>query len=123
MIIVISKEGNVIQKNVKNYNNLYTICNYRNDTNFEMLYSWKNEYYLYGKKTGRSGYENSYKFPNINEQYYGTLCIIKKKGDDFNSLTLNEWENYCNNYDKPFIEPVIKFQNNKELTYEDYESE
>ena len=98
MIILVSKEGVITQKNIKSYNTLYMICNYRNDTNFELLNSWNNEYYLYGKKIGRSGYENTYVFPNNNTQYYGTLCITKKKNDEYIPLTLNEWTNFYTNY-------------------------
>ena len=58
MIITITKNGEISQRNIKNYNSLHSICNYRNNTNFELIQEWDNTYYLYGKKIGRIGYEN-----------------------------------------------------------------
>ena len=71
MIITISKNGELTQRVVKSYNNLYSICNYRNNANFDLLYNWENTYYLYGKKIGRAGYENSYIFRELSEKYSG----------------------------------------------------
>jgi hypothetical protein len=98
MILTINKNGEITQRNIKNYDNLYSICNYRNDNNFELLHVWNNEYYLYGKNAGRSGYENNYKMPSpVNNQlYYGTLCIIKKKENMYLPLTLEEWTSFYN---------------------------
>lgn len=98
MILTINKNGEITQRNIKNYDNLYSICNYRNDNNFELLHVWNNEYYLYGKNAGRSGYENNYKMPLPlnNELYYGTLCVIKKKEDVYVPLTLQDWTSFYN---------------------------
>ena len=38
MILTINKNGEITQRNIKNYENLYSICNYRNNNNFELLY-------------------------------------------------------------------------------------
>ena len=129
MILTINKNGEITQRNIKNYDNLYSICNYRNNNNFELLYVWNNEYYLYGKNNGRSGYENNYKFPNITEVFYGNLCIIKQVNNEYMSLTIKEWDNFCNKpltntiIDKNTIEDIDKIINDVELTYEEYEIE
>jgi hypothetical protein len=62
MILTINKNGTITERNIKNYDNLYSICNYRNNNNFELLHNWNEEYFLYGKKNGRTGNENSYNF-------------------------------------------------------------
>ena len=140
MILTINKNGEITQRNIKNYENLYSICNYRNNNNFELLYVWNNEYYLYGKNNGRSGYENNYKMPLPinNELYYGTLCIIKKKDENYVPLTLNEWNQFYNKLmnneehindvttDEEFTsseEEYIIHKQTKDLTYEEYEQE
>lgn len=131
MILIISKSGEISQKNIKSYENLYSLCNYRNNNNFELLHTWNNEICLYGKRSGRSGYENNYKFPIPleNEQYYGTLCIIKKINDNYAPITLNEWTNIYNkmmgqeNTTNILNSPIINYINDKELTHEEYETE
>jgi hypothetical protein len=125
MIITIAKNGELTQRVVKNYNNLYSICNYRNNTNFELLYTWDNKYYLYGKKLGRAGYENNYIFCELSEKYYGTLCIIKKINEEFEPLTIDEWNTF---YNKTVDNSLNESTNNsiindKELIKEEYEEE
>ena len=149
MILIINKNGSITQKNIKSYENLYSVCNYRNNNNFELLHDWDNEIFMYGKKSGRSGYENNYSFPKPieNERYYGTICIIKKINDNYVPITLSEWTKFYNkimgisitntdlNIDNSTTTTNIivntcdinqKYysnMNNKELTYEEYESE
>ena len=134
MILTINKNGTITERNIKNYDNLYSICNYRNNNNFELLHNWNEEYFLYGKKNGRTGNENNYNFTDITEKYYGTLCIIKKINNEYESLSINEWSEF---YNKQLdnsssinnIEPISQIKeiddilNDIELTYEEYEVE
>jgi hypothetical protein len=91
-IIVIEKDSAIYEKNIKPImlTKLYSVCGYRTNKDFEKLHEWKfdeNTYELYGKKSGKKDKENNFKFPDINETYYGSLCIIKKNG----SISLDEW--------------------------------
>jgi len=122
--IIIEKDGCLTNKLIKQPDKLYTLCNYRNDNCFLNLYSWnlKNyTYELYGKKNGRINFKNNYVFMNeIEENYYGNLCIIKKDKDkNIMDLTIEEWNNlYC---------PIKKNDNividEKELEKENFISE
>lgn len=85
-ILLIEKDGNIIEKNVKSLEKMYSFCGYRTNKDFEQLCQW-DTYELYGKKTGKKDKENKYKF-STNDKYYGTLCIIKKN----DSITLDEWK-------------------------------
>lgn len=132
-VILIEKDGNIYEKNIKSLEKLYSVCGYRSNKDFEKLYEWefdKNIYELYGKKIGKNDKENSYKFPNISEPYYGVLCIVKNNG----SITLDEWnifymsfvstsesnETDCEESDEDF-HPQYKYDD--ELNYEEYEEE
>ena len=132
-VILIEKDGNIYEKNVKSLDKLYSICGYRSNKDFEKLYEWEfdtNIYELYGKKIGKNDKENSYKFPTITETYYGALCIVKNNG----SITLDEWnifymsfvstsesnETDCEESDEDF-HPQYKYDD--ELNYEEYEEE
>jgi hypothetical protein len=85
-ILLIEKDGNIIEKNVKSLEKMYSLCGYRTNKDFEKLYQW-DTYELYGKKTGKKDKENQYSFPT-NDKYYGTLCIIKKN----DSITIDDWK-------------------------------
>ena len=76
--------------------------------------------------------------PINNELYYGTLCIIKKKDENYVPLTLNEWNQFYNKLmnneehindvttDEEFTsseEEYIIHKQTKDLTYEEYEQE
>ena len=132
-VILIEKDGNIYEKNVKSLDKLYSICGYRSNKDFEKLYEWEfdtNIYELYGKKNGKNDKENSYKFPTITETYYGVLCIVKNSG----SITLDEWnifymsfvstsesnETDCEESDED-SRPPYKYDD--ELNYEEYEEE
>lgn len=140
MILIINKNGEITQKNIKSYENLYSVCNYRNNNNFEVLHVWNNELYLYGKKSGRAGYENNYEFPFPinNEQFYGTLCIVKQIQDEYVPITLSEWTTIYNKmmgntsdeivHNEVKNEPINTIYNKiylteKELTHEEYDTE
>jgi hypothetical protein len=101
MFLTIGKNGELSQNsNTKQYtpNNLYFACNYRNNTNFEKLCCWNNEYELYGKRIGKAGTENTYEFPTPvdAELFFGTLCIIKTKDGVMEPLTIGEWLSFYN---------------------------
>ena len=134
MIITITKNGEISQRNIKNYNSLHSICNYRNNTNFELIYEWDNTYYLYGKKIGRLGYENIYEFPEpIKDTLFGTVCIVKKVNDEYVPLSISEWtEFYEKNMgieiksgqsNKNTEQTIELFIHDKELEKEEYEPE
>jgi hypothetical protein len=66
-VILIEKDGTMIEKNIKSLDKLYSICGYRSTKDFEKLHQWEfdqNVYELYGKKIGKYDKENNYKFPN-----------------------------------------------------------
>ena len=85
-ILLIEKDGNIIEKNVKSLEKMYSFCGYRTNKDFEQLAQW-DTYELYGKRTGKKDKENKYRF-STNDKYYGTLCIIKKN----DSITIDEWK-------------------------------
>ena len=141
-VILIEKDGNLNEKNIKTIDKLYSICGYRSNKDFEKLHEWEfdnNIYELYGKKIGKQDKENSFKLPKIElkEKYYGVLCIIKKNG----SITLDEWNmlymSFTNKNEKglddissettysetDIDEPTVIFNMEDELNYEEYEEE
>ena len=134
MIITITKNGEISQRNIKNYNSLHSICNYRNNTNFELIYEWDNTYYLYGKKIGRLGYENIYEFPEpIKDTLFGTVCIVKKVNDEYFPLSISEWTEFyeknkgieikSSQSNKNTEQTIELFIHDKELEKEEYEPE
>ena len=121
-IILIEKDGTFTEKKVKTIEKLYTLCNYRNNNNFELLYTWKNDcdYELYGKRKGKSACENKAILPSPlqEEQFYGTLCLLKKVNNNYVNITLNEWKNIR------VVDIEEKFvPDEQELTKEEYEDE
>ena len=121
-IVMIEKDGTFIEKKVKTIEKLYTLCNYRNNNNFELLYTWKNDcdYELYGKRKGKSACENKAILPSPlqEEQFYGTLCLLKRVNNNYVNITLNEWKNIR------IVDTEEKFvPDEKELTKEEYEDE
>ena len=100
-ILLIEKDGNIIEKNVKSLEKMYSLCGYRTNKDFEQLCQW-DTYELYGKKIGKKDKENKYSF-NTNDKYYGTLCIIKKN----DSITLDEWKLfYISKMKDSIVEPT-----------------
>lgn len=94
--LVIEKDGTLKISNIKNIDKLYSVCNYRNDTNFEVLYTWKNtliNYELYGKKKMKGSIKNNYQMPHPidKELYYGALCVIKKMNQEIVNMTMEDW--------------------------------
>jgi len=119
---MIEKDGIFTEKKIKSVEKLYSICNYRNNNNFELLYTWRSDstYELYGKRKGKSACENNVILPSPlkEDQYFGTLCILKKTNNQIVNLTLNEWNTIKLDV---VLEEVIPDE--KELTKEEYEPE
>lgn len=149
--LLIEKDENLKITNIKDINKLYYVCNYRNDNNFELLYTWKNlnvNYELWGKKKTKGAIKNIYQlpYPIDKEIYYGTLCVIKKIDNEIVNITLDDWcsvitfnqlkktekgdkineTTHLNNNAEETEENIVKtlLQNrDKELTHEEYEEE
>jgi hypothetical protein len=101
--LLIEKDGIIKITNIKNQDKLYSICNFRNDTNFEVLYTWKNtlvSYELYGKKKMKGSVKNNYQlpYPIDKEVYYGTLCVVKKINQDIVNMTMEDWTLIMNRF-------------------------
>ena len=130
-IIIIDKNSNLTQRQVKSFDKLYTSCNYRNSNNFELIHSWtknQNTYELHGKKNKKLNNENTYIFKDISNIFYGNLCIIKKINDEPSDLTINEWSEFNGENveeDEIVEEQYIPYtvSDDKELVHEEYESE
>jgi len=119
-LLVIDKSGEVQEKQIqiKGVDRLYSVCNYRNEDGFEELHSWRQSSYtlrLYGKRKGKTNYENKGVFPQPihQELFYGNLCLMKKCGEDPQSITVEEWNQ--------FIESKETKVECKELKKEEYE--
>jgi hypothetical protein len=101
--LLIEKDGNIKIADIKNVDKLYSICNYRNDTNFEVLHTWNNEimkYELYGKKKTKGSIKNNYQmpYPIDKEIYYGSLCVIKKMNNSIVNMTMDDWVLIISNF-------------------------
>lgn len=88
LVIVIKKDGSFKGESVEE---LYKCCKYKSDKDFVKLHQWEN-YELWGKSKGKAGNENKCELPMLNDIFFGTLCVHKKKSD----LTLDEWLNWYN---------------------------
>ena len=140
-IILIEKDGTLVQKQVKSFDKLHTTCNYRNNNNFELLHTWNVcsdiTYELYGKKTKKLNNENSYTFTGFQNVFYGSLCLVKKTNNEPTSITMKEWENFNGTFEVAFqdetTEDVLEsdeseeipytVSDDKELIHEEYEEE
>jgi hypothetical protein len=141
--LLIEKDGILKIVNIKDKTKLYSICNFRNNNNFELLYTWKSSVYnyeLYGKKKSKGTVKNIYimPYPIHKEVFYGSLCVIKKMEKDIVSMTMNDWNLICNKElvldndnlenndineeEKDTFQQLLK-NRGKELTHEEYEYE
>ena len=98
-IILIKKNGDLEEKNVKNINQdqIYKFCNYKNNNDFKCLNVFKNKSYnyeIYGKTKGKANHENKYELPPPIDQelFFGTLVILKKNDENYCNISLEEWE-------------------------------
>jgi hypothetical protein len=137
-IILIEKEGTLVQKQVKSFDKLHTTCNYRNNNNFELLHTWTVTteviYQLFGKKIKKLNNENCYTFQGIQDIYYGNLCIVKRTNNEPTSITISEWESFHGTFcvqsseTNEVVEPEVEeipytVSDDKELVHEEYEEE
>ena len=119
-ILIIHKSGIIEEQIIDPNVQLFTICNYRNGTNFELLNTYSDIYEIYGKRKGKVGTENKYEFP-LKEIYFGKVCIIKRGSNcTYSNLTLIEWNNIKNDTYSSEDNEVI---NDNELLPEEYEEE
>ncbi|MBI96722.1 hypothetical protein CL656_06225 [bacterium] len=101
--VIVNKNTDLICKKIKNFDKKYTLCNYKNDKDFEQLHTYKDingykkyKVELYGKKKGRANSENKYEFapPIDNELYFGNILLLmkNKETDEYEDLTKEVWE-------------------------------
>lgn len=100
--VIVKKNGDIQSLFVKNLEvkDLHKKCNFKSESNFCQLHSWKykkNNISVYGKNIGRHNHINKYEFPPPidNLLIYGNCILVKTDGDDTNNymdLTTDEWE-------------------------------
>ena len=117
-ILLLEKNGKVTPKDIKNEERLFATCHYRNEEGFEELHRWPHQggvLSLYGKRKGKSPYENHAVLPDPLRQslFYGTLCLVKRS-PELVSFTEEEWNQFTVEDVKP---------EEKELKKEPYEPE
>jgi len=105
-VVQILKTGELASQNLKklDYSELYKLCGYKNNNNFNRISTWKFEMCyisLFGKDKGRANSENKYDLPPPldNELYFGKLLLVKHNEEEFNfnelcDLSLEEWNNH-----------------------------
>lgn len=101
-IIVIDKNGNIKNDLLQDINLLYKNCNYRNDNDFNLIYKWNYDIYiyeLYGKTKGKKINKNMKYLPTyINDELYGKICILKKDlNNNITHFNIEEWDLWYNN--------------------------
>ena len=121
-VLLLEKTGNVVAKEIKGMERLFAACHYRNEEGFEELHQWPHQgavYVLYGKRKGKTPYENHATLPDPLSQslFYGTLCLLKKVNQELASMTIDEWNKFMDST----VEDVKPEE--KELKKEEYEPE
>ena len=111
-IVLISKEGTVETKTVKNldFSSIFKKCSFRNDKDFDFRHMWKvklnKEQYniaFYGKNKGFANTENKYDLPPPLDStlFFGKCLLIRLKddadpknfsSDEINDFNSEEWE-------------------------------
>ena len=88
-IIVIEKNGNVKETNIKEYNqvDLYKKANFKSSDGFILHHKWnieKNTIAIYGKINGKAGQENKYEFPPPidNILFFGGCVLVSENPSD-----------------------------------------
>jgi hypothetical protein len=132
-IVLIDREGQLTEKNVKGVDKLWGVCKYRNETHFEQLHQWEDGVELHGKRVGKSNYLNTVKFPAPLEHdlFYGTMCLIKRNPTtkDVEPFTLQQAQQFLSfepsvlNTVASATPPTIETTDDKELGHEEYEPE
>jgi hypothetical protein len=103
-ILIVQKDGNIKETNVKQISEeeLYKKAGFRTGDGFKVYTTWTVEnvndktYHLsvYGKTDGRANQENKYEFPPPidNTLFFGNCVIVNKSGEQFDHLTVEEWD-------------------------------
>jgi hypothetical protein len=106
-IIVIEKNGNVKETNIKEYNqvDLYKKANFKSSDGFILHHKWnieKNTIAIYGKINGKAGQENKYEFPPPidNILFFGGCVLVSENPSDLTNikdLRITEWNKIYEN--------------------------
>lgn len=129
-IIIIEKNGDIKNTLIDDINRLYKFCNYRNNNDFKLIYTWNYNIYiyeLYGKTKGKKINKNMTKLPSyISNELYGNICIIKKDlNNNLSQLNTKDWELWYNNIFNETKTATIENEKiyTDKLYYEVYDSE
>ena len=128
-IIIVEKSGELKELNYKNDDKgeLYKMGGFKHDKGFECEVSWELKstdkktynYNVYGKKTGKTNYENKYDFPPPidNTLFFNNCLITKTRKGKFYDLTLEEWFTV---YEELFggFEDLVSEEESEEEEYE-----
>jgi len=98
-IILVEKNATLKTLTVKDFkeSELFTKCGFKKSEDFQKQTKWTCNGYevsVYGKKNGRANNENKYDFPPPIDSivFFGTCCIVAKKHEKMENLTLELWE-------------------------------
>jgi hypothetical protein len=98
-IILVEKNATLKTLTVKDFKeaDLFKKCGFKKSEDFQKQTQWTCNGYevsVYGKKNGRANNENKYDFPPPIDSvmFFGTCCIVAKKLEKMENLTLDLWE-------------------------------
>jgi len=98
-IILVEKNATLKTLTVKDFkeSELFKKCGFKKSEDFQKQTKWTCNGYevsVYGKKNGRANNENKYDFPPPIDSivFFGTCCIVAKKHEKMENLTLELWE-------------------------------
>ena len=95
-VLIINKNGNINEIILNRTENLIKTlaekCNFKKHDDFIKQHIY-DDYEIYGKIKGKSNNKNTYKWPSPidNSLFYGSMAIIKTKGNLILSLLKKEW--------------------------------
>jgi len=110
-IILIEKNGNIKETNVKKFNKdeLFKKCKFKNNEDFEKRHTWKfNDCFisLFAKDSGRANTENKYDLPPPQDKklFFGNILVCSHKeeeltNDNIKDLSKKDWDLF---YEKQF---------------------
>lgn len=97
-IILVEKNATLKTLTVKDFkeSELFKKCGFKKSEDFQKQTQWSCNGYevsVYGKKNGRANNENKYDFPPPIDSvvFFGTCCIVAKKHEKMENLTLDLW--------------------------------
>lgn len=127
--LIIDKMGNINEKKYKKkfvIDDLYKKCGFRKNNGFNNIHTWNvdinsNKYIikLFGKKEGKSNYENKYDFPPPIDKLllFGNCCLICYNNDEIISLTTSLWNTIYNKLFNGFDDIINDKLSDDELDY------